>query len=105
MNPLIGREYRSFEGMRRWELQFEDVKIVILNTGVSLGRDYNLVGVALDDLRVKWVVGGEIDSPDMYDGIVSVWVRGGQIWASTWSCFTYRLDHRTGEILERHFTK
>jgi hypothetical protein len=105
VDTLIGQEYRTFDGKRRWELLFEDMYFVILETGVKRGRDMNLVGVSTSDLRVKWVVGGEIDSPHQYDGIVQVYVRGGEVWASTWSCFNYRLNYRTGEILHREFTK
>ena len=105
MNTLIGREYRTFDGKRRWELLFEDMYLVILDTGVERGRDVNLVGVSVADLRVRWEIGGEVDGPHQYDGIVQVWVRNGEIWAGTWSGFTYRLDYRTGEIIERAFSK
>ncbi len=105
VNPLIGEEYRTFDGKRRWELLFEDMYLVILDTGLTRGRDMNLIGVSADDLRVRWVVGGEVDSRHQYDGVVEVFVRNGEVWASTWSCFTYRLDYRTGEMLERTFTK
>lgn len=105
MDTLVGREYRAFDGKRRWELLFEDMYLVILDTGVQRGRDLNLIGVSAHDLRVRWVVGGEIDSPKQYDGIVQVYVRRGEVWASTWSCFNYHLNYRTGEILHREFTK
>lgn len=105
MDTLIGQGYRALDGKRQWELVFEDMYLVILETGVERGRDMNLVGVSASDLRVKWVVGGEVDSPRQYDGIVQVSVRGGEVWASTWSGCNYRLNYRTGEILHREFTK
>lgn len=102
---MLGKEYRSFETQRRWELLFEDVLVVILNTGVRRGRDSNLVGIASDDLRVRWVISGELDIPDQYDGIVNVYVRKGSLWAGTWSGYHYRINHQTGAILERIFRK
>jgi outer membrane protein assembly factor BamB len=97
-NNLIGKEYRSFDGKRRWELLFEHVFVVILDTGIERGRDFNLVGIDSGDLRVKWVFGGALDSASQYDGVVSVWVEDGRLWAGTWSGMAYQLDHRTGEI-------
>ena len=105
MSQLVGQEYRAFDGKRRWELQFEDMCIVILDTGLKFGRDQNLVGIASDNLRVEWVLGGEVDSQDQYDGIVNVWIRDGALWAGTWSGFEYRLDYKTVDILEKNFTK
>jgi hypothetical protein len=104
-NELIGREYASFDGRRRWELLFEDMHVVILDTGVERGNDCNLVGIAVSDLRVKWAIGGELNSPDSYDGIVKVWVKGGGLWAGTWSGFAYELDHKSGDIVKRVFRK
>ncbi len=104
-NGLIGREYCSIEGCRQWELLFEQVYVVIINTGVKRGRDLNLIGVDASNLRVKWVIGGVLDSPDLYDGVVNVWVRDGCLWASTWSGFSLKFDHLSGEILEQEFTK
>jgi hypothetical protein len=104
-NELIGKEYCSFDGRRRWELLFEGVRVVILDTGIERGNDCNLVGVDASDLHVKWAMGGELNSPDSYDGIVNVWVEGGRLWAGTWSGFAYELDHKTGDVLKRVFRK
>jgi len=102
---LIGREYQSFDGQRRWELLFEGVLLVLLDTGVERGSDHNFVGIGISDLRVRWVVGGVIDSADQYDGIVNVWVIGGQLWASTWSGSSLRIDHQSGAVVERVFSR
>ena len=91
--------------MRRWELLFEEMFLVILDTGRKRGRDVNLLGVRSGDLRVQWEFGGEQCGDDRYDGVVNVWVKGGAIWAGTWSGMHYRIDYRTGEILERQFLK
>ena len=103
MNELIGREYKDFDGKRKWELFFEDICLIILDTGKKHGRDINLVGIK--DLRVKWAIGGEIENDSQYDGIVNVWVKNGAIWAGTWSGFEYKLDYQTGEIQEKYFRR
>lgn len=102
---LIGREYRSFDGWRRWELPFERVRVVMLDTGVERGCDHDLVGFGAADLLARWVVGGILGTPGQYDGVVSVWVADGWLWAGTWSGFSLRVDHRSGQVVERVFTK
>jgi len=89
MENLIGKEYRDFDGKRKWELLFEEMRITIINTGVRVGRDINLLGIT-EDLKVKWALGGEIDSKDSYDGIINVWIKNGEIWAGTWSFIVTR---------------
>ena len=102
---LIGQEYRSFDGKRRWELLFEDIFIVILDTGVERGNDVNLVGIGTSDLRVKWALGGDLGSPDSYDGFVNVWVKDGKLWAGCWRGTSYELDHQSGKILREVYRK
>ena len=104
-NELIGREYRSFDGQRRWELLFEHVLVVILDTGVERGNDCNLVGIDAQDLRVVWAIGGVLDAPDQYDGVVNVWVEEGRLWAGTWSGTAYQFDHQIGTIIQQVWRK
>jgi hypothetical protein len=103
MDELIGREYKEFDGKKKWELFYEGILLLIFETGKKRGRDINLLGI--EDLKVKWAVGGEIDSNSAYDGITNIWVKNGFVWAGTWSGFEYRLDYKTGKICEKHFTK
>jgi|GEM_PF-2369577 hypothetical protein len=105
MVDLIGKEYIEFDGKRVWELLFEDFYITIVNTGVKTGKDVNLLGIAAKDLKVKWALGGELDSKDSYDGIVNVWIRNGAVWAGSWSGFSYKINHRTGVVIEKIFEK
>lgn len=105
MDNLIGQDYRNFDGKRKWELLFEDVFLVILDTNKKQGRDINLIGVDIFTLTVKWAVGGEIDSDNQYDGIVNIWIKDGAVWAGTWSGYEYRLNYQTGEIYEKHWRK
>lgn len=104
-NELIGREYRSFDGQRRWELLYEHIIIVILDTGMEHGNDCNLIGINAEKLRVVWAVGGVVDSPDQYDGIVNVWIEDGHLWAGTWSGIACQLDHETGEVIKQDWRK
>ena len=105
MDNLIGQDYRNFDGKRKWELLFEDVFLVILDTNKKQGRDINLIGVDIFTLIVKWAVVGEIDSDNQYDGIVNIWIKDGEVWAGTWSGYEYSLNYQTGEIYEKHWRK
>ena len=105
MKDLIGKEHRDFDGKRKWELLFEDFYLTIINTGVKAGKDVNLIGIATKDLKVKWALGGELDCKDSYDGIVNVWINKGEIWAGTWSGYNYRINYRTGAVVEKKFEK
>jgi hypothetical protein len=104
-SPYTGREYRSFDGMRSWELLHEGQLLVIIESGQKRGSDCNLLGFSARDLLVKWSLGGVIDSENQYDGIVNVWMKDGHFWAGTWSGFARRFDPQTGEVLEDVFTK
>jgi hypothetical protein len=104
MNSLVGQHYGDVWIKRTWDLSFEDIILIIFDTGLKRGQDFNLVGVG-PDLKIKWVAGGVMEGPDQYDGVVGVSVRKGEIWVSTWCGFQYRLDYRTGEKLEQIFTK
>jgi hypothetical protein len=105
MNDLVGKEYRDFDGKRKWELLFEDMYLTVINTGLKNGRDINLLGISTKDLKVKWTLGGELESKNSYDGIVNIWIKNGEIWAGTWSGYSYRINYSTGEIVEKKFQK
>jgi hypothetical protein len=98
-------EYSAFDGLRKWEVLYEDFFLVLLDTGVKRGNDCNLVGIHATDMRVKWSLSGILESRDGYDGIVNVWISGGAVWTGTWSGFQRRIDYRTGEVLEEVFAK
>ena len=104
MNSLVGQYYGDVWEKRKWSLSFEEMILVIFDTGMKRGQDFNLVGVGRD-LNINWVAGGVMEGADQYDGVVQVSVKMGQIWVHTWSGFSYRIDYRTGEKLEQIFTK
>jgi len=105
MNNLIGKEYRDFDGKRKWELLFEDIYLTVINTGLKTGKDINFLGISIKDLKVKWALGGELDNKNSYDGIVNIWIKNGEVWAGTWSGYSYKINYGTGEILEKKFQK
>jgi len=105
MESLVGKERREFDGKRKWELIFEEFCLTIIDTGVKTGKDINLLGISAEDLKVKWALGGELDCKDSYDGIVNVWIKNGEIWVGTWSGYSYRINYRTGEVVEKRFEK
>ncbi len=105
MDDLIGKELREFDDQREWELHYEDMILVILKPRRKFGRDVNLIGVSSDDLRVRWSLGGRISDPDAYDGIKKVVISDGSIWALTSVGFAYKIDYKTGEVLDEEFHK
>ena len=85
-------------------MQFEDVRIVILDHDVLwAGQSFNLVGFDISTLRLIWAVPSPNNLPG--DGFNEVGVRNGKIWGWTFSCFHHVIDYRTGAILEKAWTK
>lgn len=41
----VGLEYSAFDGLRKWELLYEEFFLVLLDTRVKRGNDSNLVGI------------------------------------------------------------
>jgi len=105
MESLIGKHYRELESIKKWELLFEDMYLVILKPRTKNGRDVNLVGISTKDLKVKWELGGVIDDPYSYDGVVNIWVRQGQIHVGIWHGYDQTIDYKTGRVIEKRFTK
>ena len=105
MKELIGKEYRDFDGKRKWELLYEEMFLVIIDNNIKSSYDVNLLGIDAKDLRVKWAIGGEIESTKQYDGIVNVYIKEKFIWAGTFSGYDLKLDYKTGQILEKKFFK
>ncbi len=105
MQKLIGQEYRNFDRIRKWELLYEDMYLVIIEDNIKSGNDINLLGIDSDDLEVKWAIGGLLDSDSQYDGIVNVYIKDKFVHAGTYSGFELKLNYKTGEIIEKVFRK
>lgn len=105
MEELIGKEYRDFDGKRKWELLYEDMFLVIIDNNIKTSYDINLLGIEAESLKVKWAIGGIIKSTKQYDGIMNVYIRDNFVCAGTHSGFHLKLDYKTGKILEERFLK
>jgi hypothetical protein len=94
------REYRDTDRQRRWELLYEGIHLVLLKDDAP--TPWNSQLLAFRDLKLRWVL-----SPHLPEGdaIVNVWVKNGQLWAGSWSGYSYRVNCGTGELLETLFTK
>src|SRR5438105_1772968 len=95
-------ELRDVDKLKRWELLYEDVYLVLLNETAPLPFRSELFAFDASTLKLLWKL--TPDRPE-HDSIMSVWIRDGNLFAGSWACFTYRLDRRTGAVLDRKFTK
>jgi hypothetical protein len=97
------REYRDTDGQRRWELSYEGILLVLLNDDAPKPWRSQLLGFDGQELKLIWCLSPEL-GPDN-DRITNVWVKGGQVWAHSFSGFTHSLNYRSGQVLESRFTK
>lgn len=105
MKELIGQEYRNFDGKRKWELLYEDMILVIIDNNVTSSNDINLLGIDSNDLKVKWAIGGLLNSENQYDGIMNVYIKDNFVHAGTFSGFDLKLNYKTGDVIEKVFLK
>lgn len=95
-------ELSDVDTLKRWELLYEDVHLVLLNDTAPLPFRSELFAFDASTLNLLWKL--TPDRPEE-DSIMSVWIRDGNLFAASWSCLTYCLDRRTGAVLDRKFTK
>jgi hypothetical protein len=96
------KEYRNTDGMRRWELLFEGLYLVLLNEDAP--KPYSSQLLAFDGFgSLLWCLAPKTEQE--YDHIANVWVKNGDLYAGSYSGFNHRLDYKTGETLETKFTK
>ena len=100
------REFREFENRITWQLNIDDVIIVLLDIEHPQGNNINCIGFDSNTLLAKWELGGR-SIGDVYDAVVDFYINMNEhsVYAFTFSCIRLRLDHHTGEILEEVFTK
>ena len=96
--------YTKAAHLIQFELLVDDVRLVILRQQSDHGAEANLIGFRPSGGLI-WRLSPPTDSPDAWDGFVNLGVREGQVWVVSWSVFSLRIDHRTGEVLEQIFTK
>ena len=94
--------YRDTDGLRRWELLYEGIYLVLLKDDSP--EPYNSQLLAFDGLgKFLWSLSPQTKQD--YDYIVNVWVTDGFIYAGSFSGFNHKLNYQTGEVVETKFTK
>jgi hypothetical protein len=86
------------------ELLVDDVRLVILRPQSDRGPEANLLGFRPSG-ELIWALSPPTADPAVWDGFVNLWVQEGRVWVGSWSGFSLRIDHRTGEVVEQVFTK
>ena len=99
--PMRISEYRHTDGHRRWELSYEEVVFVLLNEDAPAPCNSELL--AFSKLKLLWRLSPQTKGG--YDYIVNVWIKGGEVYAGSFSGYEHKLDIQTGEVLETRFTK
>lgn len=104
------RELRDTDGFKKWELLYEDVQLVLFEQQAFLPWKQaplpwrsELLAFDSATCRLLWKLTPKEGAEKDY--ITGVWIRDGKLRAASWSCFTYTLDRRTGEVLDCVFTK
>lgn len=96
--------HEDVAGLVQFELLVDGVRLVILRPRQEHGAEANLLGFRPSG-EVIWRLAPPVDSPSAWDGFVNLWVQEGQVWVSSWSGFSLRIDHRAGRVIEQIFTK
>jgi hypothetical protein len=97
------QELRDVDGLKRWDLLYEDVELVLLSDRAPLPWRSELLAFDSMTCRLLWKLTPKEGVEKDY--ITGVWIRDGKLRAASWSCFTYTLDRRTGDVLDCVFTK
>src|SRR5258707_2210995 len=97
------RELRDVDRFKKWDFLYEDVELVLLNEQASLPWRSELLAFDSATCRLLWKLTPKQGVEK--DWITGVWIRDGKLRAASWSCFTYTLDRRTGDVLDCAFTK
>jgi hypothetical protein len=96
-------EYRHLDGVKRWELLFEGMFLVLPSEEAPEPWRSELLAFEPKRLMLAWRLSPQSRANDDY--IVNVWVKDCNLWAGSWSGQSFRLNHITGEVLETKFTK
>ena len=94
-------EYRNTDGLRRWELLYEGVQLVLLNKEAP--KPYSSQLLAFKNLALIWQLSPQ--TKEDYDYIVNIWIKNGEVCAGSFSGYSHKINYKTGEIIETQFTK
>ena len=95
-------EYSHTDGLRKWELSYEGISLVLLQD--SAPKPYANQLLAFEPFgELRWVVNPATQQG--HDYIVNVWIENGYLFAGSFSGHNLKINPGNGEILETTFTK
>ena len=95
-------EYKQTDGMRRWELLYEGVFLVLLQERAPLPYSNQLLGFEPFG-KLLWSVNPA--TKDERDYIVNVWVKNGFLFAGSYMGYELKINHESGNVIDTKFTK
>jgi len=100
--PIHITRYGQTQGLRQWELRYEGIQLVILKRNSPSPQSKSLLAFKpYGDLIWELKPHTKQES----DCIDTVCIRNGDLIACSYSCFNLKIDYKTGEVFETHYTK
>ena len=102
VTPIKITRYGDTQGLSQWELMYEGIQLVILKRNSPSPQRKNLLAFKpYGDLI--WEL--EPHTKQEHDCIDRVYIKNGDLIACSYSCFNLKIDYKTGEVLDIHYTK
>ena len=96
------QEYSHTDGLRRWELLYEGVYLVLLNSEAP--KPYSSQLLAFNGFGpLIWYLSPMTEQG--HDYIVNVWVKNNELFAGSFTGYSHKIDIKTGKVIETKFTK
>lgn len=95
-------KYKHTDGIRKWELSYEGVFLVLLHENAPMPYANQLL--AFEPFgKLLWVV--HPATKQEHDYIVNVWVKNGSLYAGSFAGYDLKINPENGNVLETIFTK
>lgn len=95
-------KYRHTDGLRRWELLFEGFYLVLLKEDAPKSYANQLLAFDGYDSLV-WSLSPHTEQD--LDHIANIWIKDGCLYAGSYSDYSLKVEHKTGEVIAAKFTK
>lgn len=102
VTPINITHYGDTQGFRQWELMYEGMQLVILKRNSPSPQSKNLLAFKPYG-ELIWELKPHTDQE--HDCIDRVYINNGDLIACSYSCFNLKIDYKTGEVLDIHYTK
>jgi len=102
VTPISITHYVDTQGFRQWELMYEGIQLVILKRNSPAIQSKNLLAFKPYG-ELIWELEPHADQE--HDCIDRVYINDGDLIACSYSCFNLKIDYKTGEVLDIHYTK